>query len=379
MSFLDIMREQEDERVARRLHKFYCAQDTVQQQSNVQGDGEDMIIPEASQILITPQQQLDADLAFVQQLQDDELLAYYLQKQELVDRDSGIDEQSTLKTLTPLEYKLYNFQFGIDDPKMVTSNPIEEETEYNYTEPFELEQNKNANQIEPQVLYDPAQRKEDKEIAHVPKRMIEKRVNSMPVAMHHRDYATRNKGKALNETYKKITKLKPKTNFIQIDQRIDLPVQNHQHTYGYILKVLGNTRFIVFCYTNCSEKLCRITGKMRYRNIMLFRGDIVLLKLRDYQDSKADIVYKYSNKEYNLLLAEEELKDCDPRKALNADVFRKLLSYLDKDSRANLLSVYTENENKISYVSSTETSSTASSKSIITFSSVSSSSSASSS
>merc|ERR1719228_1854181 len=44
------------------------------------------------------------------------------------------------------------------------------------------------------------------------------------------------------------------------------------------------------------KRLCHIRGKMRKR-VWINQSDIVLLGLRDYQDSKADVILKYSAEE----------------------------------------------------------------------------------
>jgi len=336
MSFFEIMREQEEERMVRQLHKL---EETFWDQPMEMAKKlslEDVKIQNPHENTTkNVQLQLDEDLAYAQQFRDDESLAYYLQKQERC--NVSYDQSILKKALTPLEEKLYNLQFGIDESKQ--SEPDEEETEYNYTEPFQVQPN--LKQIEPPILYDPAQRKEDKEIAHVTKRMVEKRINASPVALHHKSYTTRNKGKALfhQEQRPKVNKsIVPKisSSTILTQDEVILPLRDENHDYGLVKRVLGNTRFIVFCYWNGSEKICRMTGKMKYRRIWIGKGDIVLLKLRNYQDSKADIVYRYTNDNYQLLLKLGELKECNPKNWLPADLIHKILNYLDRDAQINV-------------------------------------------
>jgi translation initiation factor 1A len=72
--------------------------------------------------------------------------------------------------------------------------------------------------------------------------------------------------------------------------------------YGYIIKTLGNGRFDVNCYENTNgnfvikSRNCLVRGSMRKR-IWINMGDIVLVSIRDFQDSKADIMYKYEDYE----------------------------------------------------------------------------------
>jgi len=260
-----------------------------------------------------------------QQYQQDELLALWLQKEE---RSKVRNTQQTkdLKALAPLEYKLLNEQFGVEPE----DENEEEETEYNYIEPFQLQPNPEQNP-EPPILYDPAQKKEDKEIAHIEKRMPEKRVNAAPVAMHHKDYATRNKGKVLVYGSNR-SRTTPKT--------YAFPLKGPEYEYGFILKILGGLRFQVFCYSNCRTKLCRMSGKLRYAGKYLCKLSVVLIRIRSYQDSRGDIVYKYSDEEYNTLLEIGELVERDPKKIFPSDVWQRILSYLDPESRENLTLVY---------------------------------------
>jgi len=171
-------------------------------------------------------------------------------------------------------------------------------------------------------------KKEDKEIGHVQKRMIEKRVNAVPVAMHHKQYATRNRGKVLyyGPNRERVT---PKN--------YTFPVKNAEHDYGLVVKVLGGLNFRVFCYSTSSIKLCRMVGKLKHSQTYVERGSIVLYRIRSYQDKKADIVYKYTTEEYNQLLEDGELKEHDPKKILSEDLFKRVLSYLDPESKENLL------------------------------------------
>jgi len=262
----------------------------------------------------------------VKQYEEDELLALYLQREERsrVRRDGQIKD---LKVLTPLEYKILYDQFGTQ-PEDVDIPVKEEESEYNYVEPFQLEQNQSTQEYP--ILYDNAQKKEDKEIGHVQKRMIEKRVNAVPVAMHHKQYATRNRGKVLyyGPNRERVT---PKN--------YTFPIKNAEHDYGLVVKVLGGLNFRVFCYSNSSIKLCRMVGKLKHSQTYVERGSVVLYRIRSYQDKKADIVYKYSTEEYNQLLEDGELVEHDPKKMLPEELFNRVLTYLDPESKENLLQV----------------------------------------
>jgi len=345
MSFAEIMREQEDERVARQLQlKYHNTEqrdpywDQLELARKLSLEEAQPSSPSQPSLPLFKEQCTDEDMAYAQQLQDDELLANHLQIEE---RRMLPHDEAHPKYLTSLEYKLYNLQFGVDDPNR-PQDPGDEE-EYNYIEPYKLENN--PNQIDPPILYDHAQRKEDKEISHVTKRTIEKRVNAKPIALHHKDYNPRNKGKAVHEQKQKKVhnQLLPKMVPVATVGEITIPIKDKEHDYGLVTKVLGGGHFLVFCYSDCSKKLCRIVGKMKYQHTWILTGDIILLKCRDYQKEKGDIIHKYSVIQYNSLLNLGELQECDPRKKLTPDLYQKLLSYLNEDDRKALQQVYEYN------------------------------------
>jgi initiation factor 1A len=259
------------------------------------------------------------------QYEEDELLALYLQREER-SKVKRVQQPSALKRLTPLEYKLINEQIGVEEDE--EEEP--EETEYNYVEPFEIDPDQNPKQEYP-LLYDDAQKKEDKEIGHVEKRMVEKRVNAAPMAMHHKPYATRNKGKVLVYGANRVRPTPKSYTF---------PVRSNEYDYGYVTKVLGGCRFLVFCYSTGRVKLCRMAGKLKYSRVCVYRGEVVLFKVRSYQDKKADIVYRYTDEEYNTLLEIGELTERDPKKILPQDVWKKIVSYLDPETVKNLNELY---------------------------------------
>ena len=69
--------------------------------------------------------------------------------------------------------------------------------------------------------------------------------------------------------------------------------------------MLGNARVEAFCFDGVS-RMCQIRGQMRKR-VWINVGDIVLVSLREFQDSKADIIWKYTPDEARQLKAYGEL------------------------------------------------------------------------
>ncbi|VDO37838.1 unnamed protein product [Haemonchus placei] len=69
--------------------------------------------------------------------------------------------------------------------------------------------------------------------------------------------------------------------------------------YGRVLKIFGNRYVLVSCSDN-KQRVCRIRGRLR-KKVQVRGGSIVLVELRDYQDYKGDIIYKYTYTEAQLL------------------------------------------------------------------------------
>jgi initiation factor 1A len=308
------MREQEDENLAR----------------NFQRDSYDYELEfvkklslEDRSVVKTPQKDEISLQEEIKQYEEDELLALFLQREER-SRIKRV-QPNALKVLTPLECKILHEPFRVQDQE----NDEEEETEYNYTEPYQLEPS--TEKKEYPILYDDAQKKEDKEIGHVLKRMPEKRVNASPLALHHKPYATRNKGKVLMYGSNR-SRPTPKS--------YSFPLKNEQHNYGYVTKVLGGCRFLVFCYITGRIKLCRMSGKLVHSRADIKKGSVVLYRIRVYQGSKGDIIFLYSDEEYDTLLDIGELLSCDPKKLLPTEIWKKILTYLDPESLKNLTELY---------------------------------------
>ncbi|XGW13429.1 hypothetical protein V3C99_000060 [Haemonchus contortus] len=79
----------------------------------------------------------------------------------------------------------------------------------------------------------------------------------------------------------------------------ELRLKDDGQEYGRVLKVFGNRYVLVFCSDN-KQRVCRIRGRLR-KNVKVRAGGIVLVELRDYQDYKGDIIYKYTYPEAQLL------------------------------------------------------------------------------
>jgi len=62
--------------------------------------------------------------------------------------------------------------------------------------------------------------------------------------------------------------------------------------YGLVEKMLGDMRCNVLC-SNKTSIICHIRGRFK-RRVWINHGDVVLFSLREFEDNKADIIYKYN-------------------------------------------------------------------------------------
>lgn len=99
-----------------------------------------------------------------------------------------------------------------------------------------------------------------------------------------------------------------------------LVLKEEGQCYAKVTKMLGNGRLMADCYIEKKDKsiedmemrniMCVIRGSMRKR-VWVNLGDIVLVSIRDFQEDKADIVYKYEIDEIPKLIQENELPNID--------------------------------------------------------------------
>lgn len=75
--------------------------------------------------------------------------------------------------------------------------------------------------------------------------------------------------------------------------------------YGKITKLLGDRR-VMMVAPDTSEVQGHIQGKFRKR-VWFSVGDVVLFSRRDFQESKVDIIHKYSENDAKKLIKELEL------------------------------------------------------------------------
>ena len=88
----------------------------------------------------------------------------------------------------------------------------------------------------------------------------------------------------------------------------DLLLSQHVEgtVYGQTTRILGDCNFMVFCFFDNTERLCHLR-KSAKKGEKVAVDTIVLIGLRDYQDSKADIVYVYTKEQANVLRQQKEI------------------------------------------------------------------------
>mmetsp|Transcript_9710 Transcript_9710/g.11654 ORF Transcript_9710/g.11654 Transcript_9710/m.11654 type:complete len:203 (-) Transcript_9710:63-671(-) len=91
------------------------------------------------------------------------------------------------------------------------------------------------------------------------------------------------------------------------EEKRELIFKEDGQEYAQVMRMLGNGRLEAFCFDG-TKRLCHIRGKMR-KKVWVACGDIILVGLRDYQDSKADVILKYNPDEARNLKAYKEIPD----------------------------------------------------------------------
>lgn len=85
----------------------------------------------------------------------------------------------------------------------------------------------------------------------------------------------------------------------QVFAKIRLPYRKEGEQFGVCTQMLGSEKIRAKCEDGV-ERICRIPGKMRKR-VWIRQGDLILVKVWDFQPSKADVTWRYlPNQAFNL-------------------------------------------------------------------------------
>ena len=88
-------------------------------------------------------------------------------------------------------------------------------------------------------------------------------------------------------------KYKRNKNLIQENKNVRYKDDNEFQEYAQVTKTLGNCRFEVLCFDG-KTRLATMCGKMKKR-VFVNQNNLVLVSLREWQDSKCDIIDKYND------------------------------------------------------------------------------------
>ena len=81
------------------------------------------------------------------------------------------------------------------------------------------------------------------------------------------------------------------TSFEEQVSRIRMPYRNENEVFGIATQLLGSDQIKIMCEDNI-ERTCRIPGKMR-KKVWIREGDLVIVKIWDFQPIKGDVVWRY--------------------------------------------------------------------------------------
>lgn len=93
------------------------------------------------------------------------------------------------------------------------------------------------------------------------------------------------------------------------EMRRELVFKSSEQEYATVTKMLGGMNVEVRD-VNGKKLIGRIRGAFKKRTWIVV-GDLVLLGLRDFEDDKADVIYKYTNDEAKMLHSYGEIPSAD--------------------------------------------------------------------
>lgn len=85
----------------------------------------------------------------------------------------------------------------------------------------------------------------------------------------------------------------------EVVTRVRTPNKNEREVLGNVTSMLGSNRVAVRCMDGIT-RMCRIRGKMKKR-VWIREGDVVIVVPWDFQDEKADVIWRYTGPQANWL------------------------------------------------------------------------------
>lgn len=77
--------------------------------------------------------------------------------------------------------------------------------------------------------------------------------------------------------------------------------KDHGQEYAVVEDIFGHGRYRCACHDK-TTRLCILRGSLRKSSVRIYKGDTVLVSLRDFQDGKADIIHVYAPDEVHSLV-----------------------------------------------------------------------------
>ena len=74
-------------------------------------------------------------------------------------------------------------------------------------------------------------------------------------------------------------------------RKMRMPDRDNLEMFGIVQQLHGSDQIRIFCEDG-KERMCRIPGKLR-KSVWMRERDIVIIRLWDFQQSKADVVWRY--------------------------------------------------------------------------------------
>lgn len=84
-----------------------------------------------------------------------------------------------------------------------------------------------------------------------------------------------------------------------VNFRMKVPNKKDLEMFGVVIQLMGVNNISVMCEDG-KERVCRIPGKM-FKHIWIKQGDLVIVKLWDFQPTKGDVVWRYLGFQVNAL------------------------------------------------------------------------------
>ena len=73
--------------------------------------------------------------------------------------------------------------------------------------------------------------------------------------------------------------------------RVKVPNKRELEMFGVVTQLMGVNNISIMCEDG-KQRICRIPGKM-FKHIWIKQGDLVIVKLWDFQPTKGDVVWRY--------------------------------------------------------------------------------------